>query len=334
MEKEVIVYLQGFKSDFGVKNYNKTVPQLQLKTISNQQPAIRHLQAATHARAAPKLAGRVVVYIKAHPIPSGGAVGPIDTDNDVDSEGGGDRTGAEGAGRDVVEEDFLSKFAPFFEQFGRNGAILGEICIISPPPSLPSSSALRMLAAHLGRLDYNQSGTLGVWMALTMVAKNDNRAATAGFLDVGFTLSFHRINVTLLRAAPFAVPRNGLWPLQYDVQAVPVSLNGDAMQAMDAMKEEDEEEKDKRLQVNFNSATLILFFLFLWFLASHGRGPPLAATVRGGAEGRAEPDTAGRSGVGGPCASAAIEGPIGRLLEAEHGREGRVPESGAELEQP
>ncbi|OAY66614.1 hypothetical protein ACMD2_19317 [Ananas comosus] len=114
------------------------------------------------------------------------------------------------------------------------------VCTISssppPPPSppLPSFPPLRVPTVHLGRLDYDQSDTLGVRMPLTVVAENDNRAATASFSNVGFTLSFHWINVTLLRAAPFAVPCNGSWPLQYDVQAAPVPLAVDTMQAMDA----------------------------------------------------------------------------------------------------
>nr|CAD1838786.1 unnamed protein product [Ananas comosus var. bracteatus] len=126
-----------------------------------------------------------------------------------------------------------------------------------------------MLAAHLGRLDYNQFGTLGVWMALTVVAENDNRAAVAGFTDVGFTLSFHRIDVTLLRAAPFAVPRNNSWPLQYDVQAAPVPLDADAMhamdadamQAMDALKEEGEEEKRNSCNLHLVLPFFLIFGL-------------------------------------------------------------------------
>nr|CAD1833446.1 unnamed protein product [Ananas comosus var. bracteatus] len=102
---------------------------------------------------------------------------------------------------------------------------LGEFYTISPhPPPLPSSPSLRVLAVHLGRIDYDQSGMLGVRMALTVVAENDNRAATAGFSDISFTLSFHRIDVALLRNARFIVPRNGSWPLKYDVQAVPILL--------------------------------------------------------------------------------------------------------------
>ncbi|OAY67324.1 hypothetical protein ACMD2_00396 [Ananas comosus] len=71
-------------------------------------------------------------------------------------------------------------------------------------------------------------------MPLTVVAENDNRAAVAGFLDVNFTLNFHRIDVALLRAAPFAVPCNSSWPLQYDAQAAPGPLDADAMRVMDA----------------------------------------------------------------------------------------------------
>nr|CAD1839543.1 unnamed protein product [Ananas comosus var. bracteatus] len=79
----------------------------------------------------------------------------------------------------------------------RNGTILGEICTISPPPPPPplSSPPLRVPSALLGRLDYNQSGTLGVRIDLTVVAENDNRTTVAGFSGVGFTLSFHRIDV-------------------------------------------------------------------------------------------------------------------------------------------
>lgn len=86
-----------------------------------------------------------------------------------------------------------------------------------------------------------------------MVVENDNRAAAAGFSDVGFTLSFHWIDVTLLCVAPFAVLSNGSWSLQYEVQAAQVQLDADAMhamdadtlQAMDTTKEEEEEEKKK-----------------------------------------------------------------------------------------
>nr|CAD1842674.1 unnamed protein product [Ananas comosus var. bracteatus] len=100
----------------------------------------------------------------------------------------------------------------------------------------PSSSSSFFLsaphpAAHLGRLDYDQSGMLGVRIALMVVAENDNCAAAAGFSDVGFTLSFYWIDVTL-RPALFTVPRNGSWPLQYDVQAAPVPLDADVMHAM------------------------------------------------------------------------------------------------------
>nr|CAD1826323.1 unnamed protein product [Ananas comosus var. bracteatus] len=169
------------------------------------KPAILSLQGAARAQATPKLAGGVVVCVEAHPIPSGGVVGPVGADDDVDSEQGGDQTGtgAGGAKEDVVEEvqcwfrGLLGISSPNLHIFcailGENGAILGEICIISPPSSLPSSPSLRMPVSHLGRLDYDQSGTLGVRMALTVVAKNDNRTATAGFSD------FHRIDVMLCR---------------------------------------------------------------------------------------------------------------------------------------
>nr|CAD1824922.1 unnamed protein product [Ananas comosus var. bracteatus] len=98
----------------------------------------------------------------------------------------------------------------------------------------PKMPYLHVPAAHLGRLDYDQSGTLGVEMVLIMVAENDNRAAAAGFSDVAFTLSFHGIDVALLRAGPFEVPRNSSLPLQYDARAGPVPLDADAMAAMDA----------------------------------------------------------------------------------------------------
>nr|CAD1830439.1 unnamed protein product [Ananas comosus var. bracteatus] len=58
-----------------------------------------------------------------------------------------------------------------------------------------------MPAAHVGQLDNDQCSTLSVRMPLTVVAENDNRVATAGFSDIGFTLSFQRIDVALLRAA-------------------------------------------------------------------------------------------------------------------------------------
>lgn len=89
----------------------------------------------------------------------------------------------------------------------------------------------------MGLLDYDQFGMLGVRMALTVVAKNDNRVAAAGFSDVGFTLSFHQIDVC---TPPRSRSRtNCSWPLQYDMQAAPILLDADAMQAMDAMKEEE-----------------------------------------------------------------------------------------------
>lgn len=50
-------------------------------------------------------------------------------------------------------------------------------------------------------------------MAFTMVVENHNY-----FLDVGFMLSFHWIDVTLLCATVFVVLCNGSWPLQYNVQ--------------------------------------------------------------------------------------------------------------------
>nr|CAD1827558.1 unnamed protein product [Ananas comosus var. bracteatus] len=179
--------------------------------------AIRCLQAAARAQAAPRPrpSSPAASSSASRPTPSssGGAVGPIGVDDDVNSEGGGDRTdaGVGGAGGDVVGERWfgglLGISSPnlhyFWCNFRRNGAILGEICTISPPPPppFPSSSLLRMPAAHLGRLDYDQSGMLGVRMALMVVAENDNCVAVAGFLDVGFMLSFHWIDVTLLRPA-------------------------------------------------------------------------------------------------------------------------------------
>lgn len=77
-----------------------------------------------------------------------------------------------------------------------------------------------------------------------MVPENDNRTATTGSLDVSFTLSFHWIDVTLLRTIPFAVLCNGSWPLQYDVQVAPVPLDANTMQAVDARRKRMKKKKN------------------------------------------------------------------------------------------
>jgi len=98
----------------------------------------------------------------------------------------------------------------------------------------PTICYIEVAYAHLGKLDYDQSGLLNTQMTLTILADNDNAKANAIFYDARFVLHFQGIQLAELRADPFNVPRNSSFPLNYVVLSLLIPLDKEAMNVMGA----------------------------------------------------------------------------------------------------
>ncbi|KAK8915905.1 hypothetical protein KSP39_PZI022548 [Platanthera zijinensis] len=98
----------------------------------------------------------------------------------------------------------------------------------------PKVPYIHITAARLNRLDYDQSGLLGVEIAVTVAAENDNAKADASFSDARFALEFHGVEVAELRAGAVNVPKNSSYPLDYVVKSAAIPLDAAAMEEMDS----------------------------------------------------------------------------------------------------
>ncbi|KAJ3692540.1 hypothetical protein LUZ60_011635 [Juncus effusus] len=97
----------------------------------------------------------------------------------------------------------------------------------------PKSPFMYVNSAHLSRLDYDQFGTLDTDLQLTFIAENDNRKADSTFYNLTFYLGFYDVNIALLQANDFDVPRNSTVPLGYEVQSTPIPLDRGGVSMMD-----------------------------------------------------------------------------------------------------
>ncbi|KAI0514182.1 hypothetical protein KFK09_010217 [Dendrobium nobile] len=103
----------------------------------------------------------------------------------------------------------------------------------------PKIPYIHITYAHLNKLDYDQTGSLDIEMALTINAENHNAKADAGFSESKFILLFHAIEIAELRADPLDVPNNSSLPLNYVVQSAVIPLDEGAMDEMDiALKQQ------------------------------------------------------------------------------------------------
>ncbi|XP_020595188.1 NDR1/HIN1-like protein 12 [Phalaenopsis equestris] len=103
----------------------------------------------------------------------------------------------------------------------------------------PKIPYIHITYAHLNKLNYDQTGSLEVEMAITIAAENHNAKADAVFSAAGFILRFHDIEVAQLRADAFDVAKNSSLPLNYVVQSSVIPLDEGAMDEMDiALKQE------------------------------------------------------------------------------------------------
>jgi hypothetical protein len=67
--------------------------------------------------------------------------------------------------------------------------------------------------ARLERLKYGQDGAIDYLQpSITVLAVNNNSKADASFSSMDLILGFHSTDVALLRAQPFAVPRESSMP--------------------------------------------------------------------------------------------------------------------------
>ncbi|CAM0885334.1 unnamed protein product [Alopecurus aequalis] len=82
----------------------------------------------------------------------------------------------------------------------------------------PNTPYLVVSDARLGLFQYGQDGTIQyLQVSITIVANNNNSKADASFSGFDIAMSFHGVEVAILRSVPFVVPRESSLPLHFNV---------------------------------------------------------------------------------------------------------------------